>query len=88
MSKIYDAVEEKIREAMERGDFDNLPGKGKPLDLTDWQNTPEEQRMALSLAFFQGYSHSEIAEILNEPLGTVKTRIRLGMQKLRQVLVY
>ncbi len=49
---------------------------------------PEEQRIALSLAFFQGYSHSEIAEILDEPLGTVKTRIRLGMQKLRQVLVH
>lgn len=49
---------------------------------------PEEQRVALSLAFFQGYSHSEIAEILNEPLGTVKTRIRLGMQKLRQELAY
>lgn len=47
---------------------------------------PEEQRMALSLAFFQGYSHSEIADILNQPLGTVKTRIRLGMQKLRQTL--
>ncbi|MGW8251742.1 MAG: sigma-70 family RNA polymerase sigma factor [Anaerolineales bacterium] len=47
---------------------------------------PEEQRAALSLAFFQGYSHSEIAEILGEPLGTVKTRIRLGMQKLRQSL--
>jgi RNA polymerase sigma-70 factor (ECF subfamily) len=49
---------------------------------------PEEQRAALSLAFFQGYTHSEIADILNEPLGTVKTRIRLGMQKLRQTLQY
>ena len=49
---------------------------------------PEEQRIALSLAFFQGYSHSEIADILNQPLGTVKTRIRLGMQKLRQTLEY
>lgn len=47
---------------------------------------PPDQRIALSLAFFQGYSHSEIAEILNEPLGTVKTRIRLAMQKLRQFL--
>ncbi len=47
---------------------------------------PPDQQTALSLAFFQGYSHSEIAEILNEPLGTVKTRIRLAMQKLRQLL--
>lgn len=47
---------------------------------------PNEQRQVLAYAFFQGYSHSEIAEILHEPLGTVKTRIRLAMQKLRQIL--
>jgi len=48
---------------------------------------PAEQRQALSLAFFRGYSHSEIAENLQEPIGTVKTRIRLAMQKLRQYLL-
>jgi RNA polymerase sigma-70 factor (ECF subfamily) len=48
---------------------------------------PEAQRQVLAYAYFQGYSHSEIAEILNEPLGTVKTRIRLAMEKLRQVLI-
>jgi RNA polymerase sigma-70 factor (ECF subfamily) len=47
---------------------------------------PKEQQQALQLAYFQGLSHSEIAELLNEPLGTVKTRIRLAMQKLRQML--
>lgn len=47
---------------------------------------PESQRQALAYAFFQGYSHSQIAEALHEPLGTVKTRIRLAMEKLRQVL--
>lgn len=47
---------------------------------------PFEQRRVLSYAFFQGYSHSMIAEAINEPVGTVKTRIRLGMQKLRQML--
>jgi RNA polymerase sigma-70 factor (ECF subfamily) len=47
---------------------------------------PPEQRQALAYAFFQGYSHSQIAEVLSEPLGTVKTRIRLAMQKLRQIL--
>ncbi len=47
---------------------------------------PSEQRVALGYAFFKGYSHSQIAEALNEPLGTVKTRIRLAMQKLRQIL--
>ena len=49
---------------------------------------PADQRQALTLAFFKGYSHAEIAQILNEPLGTIKTRIRLAMQKLRQTLRY
>ncbi len=47
---------------------------------------PEDQRKALALAYFQGLSHSEIAKVLGEPLGTVKTRIRMAMQKLRQIL--
>lgn len=47
---------------------------------------PPDQRDALALAYFKGYSHRQIAEILEQPLGTVKTRIRLGMQKLRQWL--
>ena len=47
---------------------------------------PPEQRQALSLAFFGGYSHSQIAELLQQPLGTVKTRLRLAMQKLRELL--
>ena len=47
---------------------------------------PDEQRRAVALAFFYGYSHSQIAEHLQEPLGTIKTRIRSGMQKLRFLL--
>jgi len=44
---------------------------------------PPEQRQALTLAFFQGLTHRQIAETLGEPLGTVKTRIRDAMLKLR-----
>lgn len=47
---------------------------------------PKEQRTPIDMAFFGGLSQSEIAEKLNIPLGTIKTRIRLGMQKLSDLL--
>ena len=47
---------------------------------------PEDQREALALAYFKGYTQSQISEALKQPLGTIKTRIRLGMQKLRKLL--
>jgi RNA polymerase sigma-70 factor (ECF subfamily) len=47
---------------------------------------PEEQRRVLTLAYFQGYTQREIAAALDLPLGTVKTRIRLAMKKLRELL--
>ena len=47
---------------------------------------PENQRQVILLAYFEGYSQSEMAEFLSEPLGTVKTRVRLAMQKLRTAL--
>jgi RNA polymerase sigma-70 factor (ECF subfamily) len=47
------------------------------------QQLPTEQRQLIELAFYQGYTHSELAENLQLPLGTVKTRLRTGLQKLR-----
>lgn len=47
---------------------------------------PQAQQQAIELAYYEGLSHMEIAARLNQPLGTVKTRIKLGMSKLRESL--
>jgi RNA polymerase sigma-70 factor (ECF subfamily) len=50
------------------------------------QELPEDQSRVIGLAYFGGFSHSEISEMLNEPLGTVKGRMRLGLDKIRATL--
>ena len=45
---------------------------------------PPEQLKVLELAYFSGYTHTEIAELLDLPLGTVKGRMRLGLKKIRE----
>ena len=62
-------------------DADRVTAVAAALDIL-----PPAQRRAIELAFFDGLTHNEVADRLREPLGTVKTRIRLGMQKLRDVL--
>ena len=51
-----------------RGRLDELPG---------------EQSQVIELAYFGGFTHSEIAEMLQMPIGTVKGRMRLGLEKIR-----
>jgi RNA polymerase sigma-70 factor, ECF subfamily len=72
----------------------SLDGPEELTDLTMQQHRvrtaiavlPRDQQEVLALAYFQGLSHSQIAERLKQPLGTVKTRIRLAMQRLRDLL--
>ena len=47
---------------------------------------PNDQSRVIQLAYFGGFSHSEIAEMLSVPLGTVKGRMRLGLEKMRSEL--
>jgi hypothetical protein len=54
------AIEEIIQAAMARGEFDNLPGKGKPLNLDDYFSLPEHERMALTMLRNAGYLPEEV----------------------------
>ena len=58
-------VESLIKEAQERGDFDNLPGKGKPIDLSAYFDTPEDVRMAYSVLKNAGMNSREV-DLLKE----------------------
>ena len=53
---------------------------------TAMDGLPKEQRAAVELAFFEGMTHSEIARHTGDPLGTVKTRLRAGLETLRRTL--
>lgn len=75
-------------------DLPQLAAQPNPTDDPVWHDgqllrdllgrLPPEQAQAIHLAFFNGMTHSEIAAALGLPLGTVKTRLRLGLSKLRE----
>ena len=80
-----DVVEER-HEARERTDVE-VARREEARSVRGALNTlPDEQRKTIELAYFGGYSQSEIAKLLEEPLGTVKGRMRLGLEKMRNEL--
>ena len=80
-----EGVEER-HEAPERTDVE-AARREEARSIQDALKTlPDEQRRTIELAYFGGYSHSQIAELLDEPIGTVKGRMRLGLDKMRRQL--
>jgi len=50
------------------------------------EDLPDEQSRVIELAYFGGFTHTQIAEILEQPVGTIKGRMRLGLEKMRRTL--
>jgi len=94
LSRHLDRIEE-ARTARTEDDV-ALPTGGDALDAKSAANAvrtaltelPPEQRRAVQLAFFDGLTHVEIATALDAPIGTIKARIRRGMEKLRTPLAH
>jgi RNA polymerase sigma-70 factor, ECF subfamily len=80
-----DGIEERF-EAPERTDVEVARREEARHVRSALDTLPEEQRRTIELAYFGGFSHSQIAELLGEPIGTVKGRMRLGLDKLRRQL--
>jgi RNA polymerase sigma-70 factor (ECF subfamily) len=80
-----EGVEERY-EASERTDVEAARREEARSVRSALSTLPEDQRRAIELAYFGGFSQSQIAEVLNEPIGTVKGRMRLGLEKLRRQL--
>jgi RNA polymerase sigma-70 factor (ECF subfamily) len=96
--RAIDALRRGIRHDSRRARDEGIEERFESKDRTDLQAArreeaaevrtalaalPSEQSRAIELAYFGGFSHSEIADMLQTPIGTVKGRIRLGLEKLR-----
>jgi RNA polymerase sigma-70 factor, ECF subfamily len=80
-----DVVEER-HEARERTDVEVARREEARTVRGALETLPAEQRRTIELAYFGGFTQTQIAELVDEPLGTVKGRMRLGLDKMRQQL--
>ena len=74
-----------IKDAQERGEFDNLPGKGKPIDLTTYFDTPEDIRVAQSVLKNAGMTSREV-DLLKEIAELKKALLVVANEKKKQEL--
>jgi RNA polymerase sigma-70 factor (ECF subfamily) len=83
--------------ALPEGPEEFVATRGRPEELAEWKleaeavreavrQIPEEQRLTVQMAYFEGLTHVEIAERMGVPLGTVKSRLRIGLEKMRVYL--
>ena len=80
-----EGIEER-HEAKERTDVEAARREEARSIRTALDTLPDDQRRTIELAYFGGFSHSQIADLLNEPIGTIKGRMRLGLEKMRRQL--
>jgi RNA polymerase sigma-70 factor (ECF subfamily) len=81
----FEGVEER-HESPERTDVEAARREEARSVHSALDTLPVDQRRTIELAYFGGFSHSQIAELLDEPIGTIKGRMRLGLGKLRDQL--
>lgn len=99
--RAIDALRRNLVHDRRRGSAEGIEERFEARELTDvevvrredarsvraaLQTLPAEQSRVIELAYFGGYSHSKIADMLDTPIGTVKGRMRLGLDKLRHEL--
>jgi RNA polymerase sigma-70 factor (ECF subfamily) len=84
--RLTESVAREAPEEASDASVDTLHSEQREIVKRALAELPEEQRRVLLLAYFEGLTQAEIAALLATPLGTVKTRMRAGMKKLRELL--
>ena len=98
--RAIDAVRRRASRAertLPEGPEEFIATRGRPEELAEWaleaeavreamRLVPEDQRRTIEMAYFGGLTHVEIAERTGVPLGTVKSRLRIGLEKMREQL--